>query len=82
MCVVSDGQPSHYFTGEDGIRENAAAIRDARALGAEVFGVAVAAGAAEPFIRMYGKDYFASITRPDDLADQMAALIKTVVKGW
>lgn len=82
MCVISDGLPSHYFTGDDGIRENAAAIQDARALGTEVFGVAVAAGNAAIFTQMYGRDYFINITKPDDLAGQAADLIKTVVKGW
>lgn len=82
MCVISDGLPSHYFTGDDGIRENAAAIQDARALGTEVFGVAIAAGNAATFTQMYGRDYFINITKPDDMADQAADLIKTVVKGW
>lgn len=82
MCVISDGLPSHYFTGDDGIRENAATIQDARALGTEVFGVAIAAGNAATFTQMYGRDYFINITKPDDMADQATDLIKTVVKGW
>lgn len=82
MCVISDGLPSHYFTGKDGIRENAAAIQDARASGAEVFGIAVNADDMAAFQVMYGKDYFINIIQPNDLADQAADLIKTVVKGW
>lgn len=82
MCVISDGLPSHYFTGEDGIRENTAAIQDARTSGAEVFGIAVGAGSTGTFTRMYGEDHFISILQPNDLADQAADLIRTVVKGW
>lgn len=82
MCVISDGLPSHYFTGEDGIRENTAAIQDARASGAEVFGIAIAADDTKKFQAMYGKDYFINLIQPNDLADQAAGLIKTVVKSW
>ena len=82
MCVISDGLPSHYFTGEDGIRENTAAIQGARASGAEVFGIAVDAGNTGTFTQMYGADHFISILRPNDLADRAADLIKTVVKDW
>jgi len=82
MCVISDGLPSHYFTGEAGIQENAKAIQDARLTGADVFGIAVSIGETDKFRKMYGKDYFINITRPADLADQAADLIRTVVKGW
>ena len=82
MCVISDGLPSHYFTGEDGIRENTAAIQGARASGAEVVGIAVDAGNTGTFTQMYGADHFISILRPNDLADRAADLIKTVVKDW
>ena len=33
------------------------------------------------FREMYGKDYFIHTACPDDLADQAACLIKTLVKG-
>ncbi len=82
MCVISDGLPSHFFTGKIGIQENTKAILDARLAGVDVFGMAVAAGETAEFREMYGKGYFINITHPQDLADQAAGIIKTVVKNW
>lgn len=82
MCVISDGLPSHYFCGDKGVAENARAIQDARLAGIDVFGMAIAALETEQFLQMYGKEYFIRISRAQDLADQTAGLIKTVVKDW
>ena len=82
LCIISDGLPSHFFTGKIGIQENKKAILDARYAGLDVFGIAVAAGETDEFRRMYGKDYFINIVHPQDLAVQAAGLIKTVVKNW
>ncbi len=82
LCVISDGLPSHYFYGEQGIAENALAIQDARMAGINVFGAAIAANEPDKFLQMYGQDYFINILKPQDLADQTAGLIKTVVRDW
>lgn len=82
MCAISDGLPSHFFTGNIGIQENTKAIQDARLMGADVFGMAVGDADGEKFREMYGKDSFIRITRPQDLADQAAGLIRTIVRGW
>ena len=82
MCVISDGIPSHYFTHEVGIRENAKAIRDARLLKINVFGIGIGTYETAKFQEMYGKDYFINVIRPDDLAGQAADLVKRVVRNW
>ena len=82
LCVISDGLPSHFFGGPEGIRQNQSAINDARYLGIDVFGTGIGHVSNEDFEFMYGKDYYINIESPEKLADQMAGLVRKVVKGW
>ena len=82
LCVISDGEPSHFFNDMLGVKENTAAINEARLLGIDVFGIAIGNVKIERFLFMYGNDYFMHITDIFDLPNQVAGLIKTIVKGW
>lgn len=82
LCVISDGLPSHFFSGPEGIRQNKMAIDDARYLGIDVFGAGIGRVSKQDFESMYGKDFFINIESPENLADQMAGLVRKVVKGW
>lgn len=82
LCVISDGEPSHFFNDMLGVKENAAAINEARLLGIDVFGIAIGNVKIERFLFMYGNDYFMHITDIFDLPNQVAGLINTIVKGW
>lgn len=82
LIVLSDGLPSYYFSGSEGIKQNTMAIQDARMEGIDVFGIGIGTVDAKAFCKMYQKEYFLNVMQPNDLFEKLAEQITTVVNGW
>lgn len=72
LIIISDGCPSFWFTGREGINQNRSAVDDAREEGIHVLGVGVGNVDDEEFARMYGKEYYLPVQKPADLFDNLA----------
>lgn len=83
MIVTSDGEPSHYFSGDSGIVQNTLAIEAARERKISVMGIGVGMNLAlEKFYKMYQQDFFIHISKPDDLFVQLAEVITNIVNNF
>lgn len=83
MIVTSDGEPSHYFSGDSGIVQNTLAIEAARERKISVMGIGVGKNLAlEKFYRMYQQDSFIHISKPNDLFVQLAEVITNIVNNF
>ena len=82
MNIISDGIPSAYFSEQEGIKQNALAITDARTEKIHVFGTAIGRQNDAVFESMYGKEFYLRVEDFNQLADQTAEMIKRIVKGW
>ena len=82
MNIISDGIPSAYFSEQEGIRQNALAITDARKEKIHVFGTAIGRQNNAAFESMYGKEFYLRVEDFNQLADQTAEMMKRIVKGW
>lgn len=82
MNIISDGLPSAYFSGSEGIRQNAFAIEDARKEKIQVFGTAIGKQNNKDFTKMYGKDFYMNVQDFELLASQTAEMIKRIVQDW
>ena len=82
MNIISDGLPSAYFSGSEGIRQNTLAIEDARKEKIQVFGTAIGKQNNKDFTKMYGKDFYMNVQDFELLAGQTAEMIKKIVQDW
>lgn len=82
MNIISDGLPSAYFSGSEGIRQNTLAIEDARKEKIQVFGTAIGKQNNKDFTKMYGKDFYMNVQDFELLASQTAEMIKRIVQDW
>lgn len=82
MNIISDGLPSAYFSGSEGIRQNTLAIEDARKEKIQVFGTAIGKQNNKDFTKMYGKDFYMNVQNFELLAGQTAEMIKKIVQDW
>ena len=82
MNIISDGLPSAYFSGSEGIRQNTLAIEDARKEKIQVFGAAIGKQNNKDFTKMYGKDFYMNVQDFELLAGQTAEMIKKIVQDW
>lgn len=82
MNIISDGLPSAYFSGSEGIRQNTFAIEDARKEKIQVFGTAIGKQNNKDFTKMYGKDFYMNVQDFELLAGQTAEMIKKIVQDW
>ena len=83
MFVLSDGIPSFYFEPEEGIRQNALAIQEAKNQKIDVIGIGVGKEInTKTFLQMYGKDFFLHVNRPQDLFSNLTKIIISIVMGW
>ena len=82
MNIISDGLPSAYFSGSEGIRQNTLAIEDARKEMIQVFGTAIGKQNNKDFTKMYGKDFYMNVQDFELLAGQTAEMIKKIVQDW
>lgn len=80
MNIISDGLPSAYFSGSEGIRQNTLAIEDARKEKIQVFGTAIGKQNNKDFTKMYGKDFYMNVQDFELLAGQTAEMIKKIVQ--
>ena len=82
LIVISDGMPSFWFSGTNGITQNELAISDARNEGIHVLGVGVGNVDDNAFSRMYGRDYYLPVQQPSDLFDNLAdRIVKFIDEG-
>lgn len=82
LIVLSDGLPSYYFSGEEGIRQNTLAVNEARENHIDVIGIGIGNVKSNIFCKMYQKEYFLNVKQPNDLFEMLAERITTVVNGW
>lgn len=83
MIVTSDGEPSHYFSGDSGIIQNTLAIEAARERKINVLGIGVGERLQlEKFYQMYQKSNFIHIRRPNDLFIHLAEVITNIVNSF
>lgn len=82
MNIISDGLPSAYFSEQEGVKQNALAIADARTEKIHVFGTAIGRQNDAAFTAMYGREFYLHVEDLNQLADQTAEMIKRIVKGW
>lgn len=82
LIVLSDGLPSYYFSGDEGIRQNTLAINEARADHIDVIGIGIGNVKTTIFHKMYQKEYYLNVKQPSDLFETLAERITTVVSGW
>ena len=80
FIMVSDGQPSSYFSyGEEGMRQNAEAIAHMKEAGIHVLAFGVGDVPQSSFEYMYGKDAFIDVSNPASLFDKLATALKNVI---
>ena len=82
MNIISDGLPSAYFSGSEGIRQNTLAIEDARKEKIQVFGTAIGQQNNKDFTKLDGKDFYLHVQVFELLAGPTAEMIKKIVQDW
>lgn len=82
LIVISDGQPacSRYYSGDDGVRDTAMAIKDASKY-FPVVGILIGNENPETHRKMYGYN-FIHISNPNDLFSGLAKTIAKQIKNW
>lgn len=82
LIVISDGQPacSRYYSGDDGVRDTAMAIKDASKY-FPVVGILIGNENPETHRKMYGYN-FIHISNPNDLFSGLAKTIARQIKNW
>ena len=83
LLVISDGKPNDldHYEGRYGIEDSRKAIREARAQGQAVFGIAVDKDAGAYIPRIFGAGAYAIVSKPERLTNALPYLYRQMVRS-
>ena len=81
LLVITDGKPNDldHYEGRYGVEDSFMAVREARRAGLAVFGVTIDRKARDYFPRIFGRNGFAMVPRPDRLVNALPLVYRHLV---